>query len=240
MVHLLTSSVLETITPTTGKPSTCPAGSLATKPMPLPSSGAMEGRRAPRLLSARLLSRLKVTPLALRISASEPQVSSLSAKATPPWTSARACCSCALCRWSWVLQRRETPSILPALALHPRGNRMFLGLLTCAGRGGPPSGAAETGSGLPQHWRSLAQTLSPHWLSHPPAPAEPPGILPPARRQKSKVIWAWTRLSVGWTPCFRTFCSESFRRSRWGLRRPLTSSRMRSPWRWMTSRVGQQ
>lgn len=40
MVHLLRSTVLELITPTTGKPSTSPAGSLGMKQMLLPSSGA--------------------------------------------------------------------------------------------------------------------------------------------------------------------------------------------------------
>lgn len=121
MVHLRTSTVLETITPTTGKPSTCPATSLATNPMLLPSSGVTDAGWAPRLPSARLLSRLRVTPLALRISASEPQVSSLSAKSTPPWTSTRACCSCALCRWSWFLQRRKYAASFPGYRFVPTG-----------------------------------------------------------------------------------------------------------------------
>lgn len=117
---------------------------------------------------------------------------------------------------------------------------MFLEVLTCVGRGGPPGGAAETSSALPQHWHNLAQMLSPHWLLHPPVPAKPAGIFPPAPRRKVTLFQTGRVFQLVWSSGFRTFCSESFRRSRWGLRRPLTSSRMRSPWRWMTSRVGQQ
>lgn len=103
MVHLLRSTALQLMTPTSGNPSTSPADSLGRKLMRLPSSGATAAGSAPPLPSARLVSLLSVTPLALRISTSEPRASSRSAKPTLPWMSDRACCSCALCRWSWFL-----------------------------------------------------------------------------------------------------------------------------------------
>lgn len=75
---------------------------------------------------------------------------------------------------------------------------MFLEiLLTCAGREVPPGGAAETGSGLPRHWRNLVQILSPHWLLHPPVPAKPPWIPPPAREKQGKSRYFGPDVSAG-------------------------------------------
>lgn len=146
MVHLLRSTVLELITPTSGNPSTSPAGSLGRKLMPLPSSGVTAAGSTLPLPSARLVSLLRVTPLALRISTSEPQVSSRSAKPTLPWMSDRACRSCAPCRWSWFL---FDAVLLVAMHYNENLTQTRLFHRTCSGCAAPPDDAAGTGSEPP-------------------------------------------------------------------------------------------